>query len=290
MFSPKPDARLPDTAAGADRRSFLAAGLAATCAAVGTNVALAQPAPADVARIDGVACLDYGRSFVCGTARFNNVRFWVESRTLLFDGDQQCEFLQFGSCKSENTFGEKDLFYADNYDFLPILGDDGHWLIFRRKNRLTADYRAIKKEIWGPASPRLKFARKVQVLDSFEAIATATAAGMPLVSRTELADEQTGLRAIIEAPVKTINIQPDKQMYQVDTGPVCLPDLGRRYQPPVDCLRLAFVAFNAPHFADFVIEQPAPILDDGQERAQTLHYANPISLAAKNSLLAIEDV
>lgn len=267
-----------------ERRVFLAAGLTAALPAASSQADDAKPA-----LIDGLPVLDYGRSFVCGTASFNNVRFWVESRTVLIDGEQRHEFLQFGSCKSENTFGEKDLFYGDNYDFLPILADDGNWLIFRRKNRLTSDYRMIKKEVWGPANSKLKFGHKVRVLDSFEAIRDATAAGVPLVSRTELADEQTGLRAILEAPVKTINIQPGRKLYQIDTGPLGLPDLGRRHEPPVDCLRLAFVAFNAPHFADFVIEQPTPILEDGQERARVFHFANPISLPAKNSLLAMED-
>jgi hypothetical protein len=129
----------------------------------------------------------------------------------------------------------------------------------------------------------------VRELDSFEAIRDATAAGTPLVSRTEFSDEQSGLRAIIEAPVKTINIQPDRRMYQVDTGPIALPDLARRYEPRVECLRLAFVAFNAPHFADFVIEQPTPVIEDGQERAQVFHYSLPISLPAKNTLVAVED-
>ena len=265
------------------RRTFLATALTALPA----TVAFAnEDRPVE---INGLPVLDYGRSFVCGTARFNSVRFWVESRTVLFDGDQRHEFLQFGSCKSENTFGEKDLFHADNYDFLPILADDGNWLVFRRKSQITSDYRMIKKEIWGPASSKLKFGQKVQTLESFDAIQQATAAGVPLVSRTELEDKGTGLRAIIEAPVKTINIQPDHGRYQVDTGPVGLPDLGRRHEPLVDCLRLAFVAFNVSHFADFVIEQPTPIIEDGQERAQVFHYSNPISLPAKNSLMAVED-
>lgn len=274
----------------ANRRTFVTAGLtaafgAATLHSLGDRVSDDEAAPP---QIDQLAVLDYGRSFVCGTASFNNVRFWVESRTVLFDGDQQHEFLQFGSCKSENTFGEKDLFYADNYDFLPILADDGHWLVFRRKNRITEDYRSIKKEIWGPADLKLKFGSQVRLLDSFEAIQQATASGTPLVSRTEIADEQSGLRAIIEAPVKTINIQPEKRQYQIDTGPVALPDLSRRYEPRVDCLRLAFVAFNAPHFADFVIEQPTPVMEEDRETARVYHYSNPISLAARNSLIAVE--
>ncbi|MCX7827054.1 MAG: hypothetical protein N2689_16110, partial [Verrucomicrobiae bacterium] len=85
-------------------------------------------------------CLDYGLSFICHTARANAVRFWVESRTRIVDDRNggSTDFYQCASCKSENTFGEKDLFYADNYDFLPIIGG-GRCLIFRRKARLNAD-------------------------------------------------------------------------------------------------------------------------------------------------------
>ena len=270
----------------ANRRSFLTAGLAAACVAgPGVLVPAAEPA-----KVDGLTCLDYGRSFICNTASFNNVRFWVESRTILIDGDARLEFYQCGSCKSENTFGDKDLFLPDNYDFLPILGD-GHWLVFRRKAYLNPNYRSIKKveEIWGPANLKLREATKLTSLTTFEQIRDFTAAAVPIVSRTEISHEQSGLKAIIECPVKTMNISIDKGLYQVDTGPIAFPDLSQRYEPRIDCLKLAFVAFNAPHFADFIIEQPTPIVVDGEEKCQIHHYSAPLSLPAKNTLLAVED-
>jgi hypothetical protein len=49
------------------------------------------------------------------------------------------------------------------------------------------------------------------------------------------------------------------------------------------------LAFNAPHFADFVIEQPTPVVIDGKECRQIHHYSGPISMPAKNLLLAVED-
>jgi hypothetical protein len=275
----------------ANRRAFLASGVTAALGAAALHPSTGKACEDEdsAPKIDQLAVIDYGRSFVCGTASFNNVRFWVESRTVLFDGDRRHEFLQMGSCKSENTFGEKDLFHADNYDFLPILADDGHWLVFRRKNRITEDYRSIKKEIWGPACVRLRFGRRVLSLETFDDIQGATGMASPLVSRTEIADERSGLRAVIEAPVKTMNIEPEKKLYQIDTGPVALPDITRRFDPPIDCLRLAYIAFNTPHFADFVIEQPTPVLEEGRETARVYHYSNPISLPAKNSLIVMED-
>lgn len=269
-----------------DRRTFLASGLSMACIAGAASTARSE----EPARVGGLTCLDYGRSFICNTARFNSVRFWVESRTVLIDGDTPTEFYQCGSCKSENTFGEKDLFYADNYDFLPILGD-GHWLVFRRTARLNPNYRAIKKveEMWGPPALKLREAKRVAVLDTWEKIRDATAAVVPIVSRTELSDDATGLKAIIEAPVKTLNISIDKSMYQVDTGPVAYPDLSQRYDPRIDCLKLAFVAFNAPHFADFIVEQPTAVVEDEQEKCQIHHFSSPFSLSAKNTLLTVED-
>ena len=270
------------------RRTFIASGAALAFAPA--VAVLADEKPFEPAKVDGLTCLDYGRSFICNTATFNAVRFWVESRTVLIDGEQRFEFYQCGSCKSENTFAKEDLFAKENYDFLPILGD-GYWLVFRRTAKLNPGYRSFKKmeDIWGPANLKLREARKLTVLESFEQIRDATAAATPIVSRTEIQDETTGLRAIIECPVKTMNISLDKMLYQVDTGPIALPDLSKRYEPRIDALRLAFVAFNAPHFADFVIEQPTKVIEEEQEKCQIHHFSGPISLKAKNTLLAVGD-
>jgi hypothetical protein len=237
-----------------------------------------------------IRCLDYGRSFICGTAPANCVRFWVESRTTIFDDQAgtSTDYYQCASCKSENTFAQKDLFHADNYDFLPILGE-GYWLIFRRPARISDRYRTTRKavEIWGEPNMILHDAAEVTLLDTFEKIRDATAAGLPLVTQTEIRNKETGLRAVIECPSKTMNISLDKSMYQVDTGPIAFPDLTKRFDPQIDCLSVAFIVFNAPHFADFIIEQPTPVFEDGQEKCQVYHFSSPFSLPARNVVLAL---
>jgi hypothetical protein len=236
-----------------------------------------------------VDLLDYGRSFVCNTAKFNAVRMWIESRTIVFDDQARTrsEYYQCGSCKSENTFHERGLFQKVNYDFLPIFGA-GNALVFRRYAEVNARYRQIRPYagFWGEPNFRLKRPVAARPLVTWEEIRDATAEGTPLVARTEIADPKSGLRAILEYPVKTMNVDLNHRKYQVDTGPVALPDLAKRYQPQIESLSLAYVAFNVPGFADFVIEQPMRV-PAGREAAEVYHYSGLRSVAAKNRVWAI---
>jgi hypothetical protein len=84
-----------------------------------------------------------------------------------------------------------------------------------------------------------------------------------------------------------MNIRDEEPTYQVDTGPIAFPDLTKRYPRSAESLSLAFVAFNAPGFADFVIEDETPILEKGKLLTQVHHYSRRLSLPAQNRLFAI---
>jgi hypothetical protein len=274
------------------RRNFLRTSLAAASAIfLGPNVTgCALRLVAGEADSNTESCIDYGRSFVCNTLEANSVRMWIESRTTIIDpkSGTSTVYYQCASCKSENTFAKKDLFIKDNWDFLPIFGD-GKVLIFRRHvSKRGEDYRTRYKmeELWGIPVFYLPAAEAITELDTWEKIRDATKAGYPIVTRTEIQDPDTGLRAVIECPCKTMNISHPMKLYQVDTGPVAFPDLSKRYDIQMDCLNLAFIAFNSPHFADFVIEAPTPILDAGKEVATVYHYSKMVTLNAKNRILA----
>lgn len=265
------------------RRSFLATGLAA----VGAGTLLDSAAAAEGETIE---CLDYGRSFICNTSSMNAVRFWVESRTILYDDNAETKHViyQCGSCKSENTFAETNLLQEDNYDFMPIYcGDD--ILVLRRHVDVRDRYREIRKvaDMWGEPNLRLHYGKTVQELKTFEEIRDVTATDTPLAAQTEIVNAETGLRCMMEYPIKTMNISIDKGIWQVDTGPLAFPDLSKRFEPPVDSVRLAFAVFNTADFCDFVIEQPTPILQGEQELCKVYHYSSPISLPAKNRVLAV---
>jgi hypothetical protein len=238
-------------------------------------------------------CLDYGLSFINSVGNGNAPRFWVESRCRLIDDTDGSfnDYYQCGSCKSEHTFAEKDLFINPNYDFLPVFSEE-YIAVFRRhayRNDNYVEYRPAK-DYWAGPLFDLQEASPVQALDSNAAIFEATRKCLPIVTHTEIADVSTNQRAIIECPVKTMNIDEKADIYQVDTGIVLFPDLSKRYNPQIETFNLAYVAFNAPHFADFVIERPTPIIEDGVEVTQVYHYSEIVSLEAKNTVFCIGEL
>ncbi len=282
---------------GASRRTFIKTGLivASGVLSASASVSCMNEVGIRAEELDQSKCIDYGRSFLCNTAEFNSVRMWIESRTTIIDtkSGKSTVYYQGASCKSENTFGEKDLFYKDNYDFLPVFGD-GKVLVFRRRvNKRGEEYRTIKKmeEMWG-GNPVIyaPVSNVITELDTFEKIRDATAAGIPIVTQTEFQNDETGLRAVIEAPCKTMNINHPKKLYQVDTGPIAYPDLSKVYEEQIDCLSLAFIAFNQDHFADFVIEAPTSILEGDKEVATVYHYSKMATIQVKNRIFALGKV
>ena len=230
--------------------------------------------------------LDYGRSFLIGNAPENEVRFWVESRTRIIDdaaSGQSEDYVQVGSCKSEHTFAKDNLLHEDNYDFLPVFGPE--WsVVYRRHANLRDSYREIRRseEWWNGQQYHLIVGSDVEELTSDAAVREATYDSVPIVAQTQVRNEKTGLQAIMEYPVKTMNTNRANDIYQVDTGPVAFPDLSQRHARHVDALSLAFVVFNAPHFADFVLEAPTRVGDE-----QVYHYSKVVSLAAVNRLYAV---
>ena len=229
--------------------------------------------------------LDYGRSFVLGNGPENEVRFWVESRTRIISeaSGQSEDYVQVGSCKSEHTFARENLLHEDNYDFLPVFGPE--WsVVYRRHADLRDSYREIRRsqEWWNGQQYRLIVGREVEELTSAAAVRQATYAAVPIVAQTQVRNAETGLQAILEYPVKTMNTNRASDLYQVDTGPVAFPDLSQRRARHVEALSLAFVVFNAPHFADFVLEAPTCVGDE-----QVYHYSKRVSLAAVNRLYAV---
>ena len=122
-----------------------------------------------------------------------------------------------------------------------------------------------------------------RILETVGEIIAATIENHPLVARTEFGEEE-GYHVVLDYPVKTMNANERDGIYQTDTGPVILPDLSGAQATFVERFRLAFVAFNAPDWAEFIVQVPTPIA----QGISVNHYSEARRLNARNSLIDVQ--
>ncbi len=83
----------------------------------------------------------------------------------------------------------------------------------------------------------------------------AVLAGRRLNARTTHHENALGLTVTLEYPIRTINIERTKGAFQVDTGPMALPDLATWDGATVSRVFLAHAAFSAWDRAEFILRR-----------------------------------
>jgi hypothetical protein len=116
-------------------------------------------------------------------------------------------------------------------------------------------------------------------------VVAATQQNLPLGGVTEIWEDARNLRAVLEYPIKTMNFHPERQRFQVDTGPLIVPDLAAPEAHWMDTFSLAHIIYNTFERAEFICRRPTPLLVDGREVAQLLHYNEVRVLPARHTLL-----
>ena len=131
---------------------------------------------------------------------------------------------------------------------------------------------------------------QTQRLDSDEQIIEATLKDLMLIARTELRDDAGNLRAMIEYPIKTMNVQEEHGRFQVDTGPLLFPDLASPVDGTIESLSMAFVCYNNFDVAEFVLRQPTPVMEGGNEVASVIEYSGVRRVEVKNDIFCVGNI
>jgi hypothetical protein len=129
--------------------------------------------------------------------------------------------------------------------------------------------------------------RHTRVHDTPGQINEATAANLPLVGLTTLRDPERRQRYVLEYPIKTMNFRPENASFQVDTGPLLVPDFDAPEPEAIDRLELAHIAYNRLDRAEFILRRPTPICDEGgRELCRVLHYSEVREYPASTQILS----
>lgn len=237
---------------------------------------------------------DFSRSFITFVTkeRSNNARIQVEARCEIFDQQtgKSEDYYLVASCKGEDTYGTGRLFLEPSYDFCMIYSAADFMIIrthgnAERNNTTVGENRGFFLDVHF----HIKLV-EAELLPDNKAVAAATLDNRRLNGRTEIVSPNGRYRAIMEFPVKTMNVNDIQWIYQVDTGPILLPDFESEQSEQkrmVERFQLAFVAYNKDDEAYFVILEPTPVLADNPNRPKVSHYSRIVWMDAKNSLLTL---
>jgi hypothetical protein len=145
------------------------------------------------------------------------------------------------------------------------------------------DYRSLKIDVRTFPQSRL--------LSTPAEVNAASEANLPIIGRTQIRDPQRKERYVLEYPIRTMNYRPENASFQVDTGPLLVPDPKSQAKKAIDRLEMAHVAYNHLHLdrAEFILRRPTPVKDAaGRELTRVLYFSEPHAYAAVTQLFAGE--
>ncbi len=227
----------------------------------------------------------------------NNVRIQLECRLTMTErqSGQTHTFVMGASCKTERVGAQHNLFTRPNADFIPVFSAEEFMIIktYARMGTKVKRYPPSKgvqpNPQWGSRDEIFDSSEvsvhecPAEVLSSSREIVEAAFAGDPLVARTEIT--QGPYVAVLEYPIKTININERKWFYQTDNGPVLLPDFSRDPASLIKGFQLAYAAFNCPDWTEFIVRKPTEV-GDGM---QVFHYSGYLRYNAHNDVLRLRN-
>jgi len=235
-----------------------------------------------------MAVIDFTRSYMTffGRDEGNIARILLDAACTMIDertGESRAFYL-IAPCRSERMYLDSQLFQMPNYEFCGIFADEEcllvrtHW----QRDRDNREY-GRNTERFAKVTLDIRSHPETRALTDDRQIYDATLANLPLVAQTELRDEARGLRATIQYPMKTINVLPAGPRFQVDTGPLLLPDFASTAARIIERFDLAHVVYHRFDQAEFILRWPTQVGTD----AAVTDYSTIQTFPARNTIFSV---
>jgi hypothetical protein len=234
--------------------------------------------------------VDFDHSYMTffGRDQGNIARIRLDAACTLVDGrsGESRAFYLIAPCRSERMYLDSQLFQMPNYEFCGIFAAD-ECLIIRTHWNSERDNREYGRntERFARVELDIRTHAMARALADDRAIYQATLANEPLVAWTELFDEASGTRVTIEYPMKTINVLPAGQRFQVDTGPLLLPDFASDAARPIERFDLAHVVYHRLDQTEFVVRRPVAVA--GATGPAVTDYSVIRTYPARNTIFSV---
>lgn len=241
---------------------------------------------------------DFERSFITWiSTRVNHTpRMRVDAACRIVAGDRTEDFFLSIPNIGEEMYTEKPLIHRPPFDFIMIGSPSGEFMF--AKTYADARRNVVERRRVGEVMStqdgrgatvtdmnfRMAAAPGARALTNYADIRAAILGGVRLNGRTTWAAPGGGVTAILDYPIRVCNVSHATDKWQIDNGPVLIPDLAAG-APWLPNLRPGYIVFHAADWADICRRR----LASGDPAEDGSQYSGPERVAVRNELMALAD-
>ena len=189
---------------------------------------------------------DFDNSFITFVVKgySNYGRFKLESVTTVHKGEQEDEYILLSPVMACDVYGKGSLFKEPPYLYQALFSNS-HYKIFRTYlPSMRQDNSSGRiEEIFEGLNKCLKSRKAHRLTDKNEVIAAAMA-NRPLSARITF-ENLSGFDVSTEFPIKHINVHPEREVFQVETGMVAITDVNNSVFRDIDSFNISYFAFSS---------------------------------------------
>lgn len=247
---------------------------------------------------------DFANSYMTwfGAQNGSISRIQLEAACTLHDEERDSKetYYLIAACRAEYTHSDGQLICMPNYDFRGIFGRD-EYTIIRTHWVGNPDYlddpglddsggrtpvqSGLFREKWDDVKLEIRTFDNVEELESDAQIVDGTLKNVPLIGVTELHDAERRLHATLEYPVKTMNVIREPVRYQVDTGPLIVPDFASTPKLQIERFDVAHIVYNKPDKGEVILRKPKEMWK-GDSGHTVIDYTELKVYSGRNRILA----
>ncbi len=236
--------------------------------------------------------IDYNNSFVQWSSPSDDhtPRMALQASCKIREkGGEYREYFLTHTCIGEQMYRDKELIHRPTSEVHLVLSNNGQFMIVKHFAE-AAGYTRVANRV-GETIPthdgrgstitemntRIRHYKQVIEMTEYEEVHDAMVGNLPILGRTHYIDHwgDDAIEVIAEYPVYPMNARHQHATWQIDAGPLLIPDFNIEYKLEVEIFRRAFFVYNKWDYTECVRQLPVML-----ENAAFpfVHYSDPKSL------------
>lgn len=247
---------------------------------------------------------DFARSYLrFRTDRVNHTpRLQIDAAcTVQAPGQPPRHFALTAPCIGESMYVPEGLIQSPVYEFVMIAEHRTEYAVQKKGADAARDIseahrfgEAMMTNSGVPATVQVldvhwRNYRRLAPITTYAAFSDALLRDQPINGRTTYLAGDGQTTVTLEYPAKTVNVAHGREAWQVDAGPVLIPDLNDPHPLLAGRFRLAYLVFNRWDYAEITTRQPVEVARTASGAVATTHFAGVRALAVRNELFCALD-